>query len=98
MQLTPPYSLFQKDKDYNSLEAREKYRWLEYHKWKFDAEWYFNLVGKLVLMTSVKTGFLGYYNKDIGNSPFERFVLGGDGFSNQNIGITGRDLYFFERV
>ena len=91
MQFTLPYSLFN-DKDYASLEPQERYKWLEYHKWRFDAEWYFNLVDKLVLMTSVKTGFLGYYNSDLGAPPFERFVLGGDGFANQNVGITGRDL------
>lgn len=91
VQFTLPYSLFS-DKDYTSLDAQEKFKWLEYHKWRFDAEWYFNIFDKFVLMSQIKTGFLGYYNKDIGAPPFERYVLGGDGFSNQSVGITGRDL------
>lgn len=91
VQFTMPYSLFN-DKDYSELGAEERYKWLEYHKWRFDAEWYFNIFDKFVLMTSIKTGFLGYYNKNVGIPPFERYVVGGDGLANQNVGITGRDL------
>ncbi|MDX1683920.1 MAG: outer membrane protein assembly factor BamA [Saprospiraceae bacterium] len=91
VQFTLPYSLFN-NKDYSQLDVEERFKWLEYHKWRFDAEWYFNLFDKFVLMTQVKTGFLGYYNKDIGAPPFERYVVGGDGFANQNVGINGRDL------
>ena len=74
------------------LEEARKFRWLEYHKWRFDAEWYFNIVGKLVMMTSAKMAYLGSYNSSIGTVPFERFELGGDGLSNQNTGITGTDI------
>ena len=91
LQMTLPYSLFS-NKDYGELSVQERFKWLEYHKWRIDGEWYFNLFDKLVLMSGFKTGFLGYYNKDIGAPPFERFVLGGDGFANQQVGITGRDL------
>ncbi len=82
------------DAQNNIMEAEEarKFAWLEYHKWRFDAEWYFNPVGKLVFMTSAKMGYLGNYNRSIGPVPFERFELGGDGLSNQNIGITGTDI------
>jgi len=80
--------------DLNVEEAEEsrRFEWLEYHKWRFDAEWYFNPVGKLVFMTSAKMGYLGNYSSAIGDVPFERFELGGDGLSNQNVGITGTDI------
>ena len=74
------------------LEEGNKFTWLEYHKWRFDAEWYFNIFNKLVLMTSIKMGFLGHYNDEIGTVPFERFEVGGDGLSNQSVGITGTDI------
>jgi outer membrane protein insertion porin family len=77
---------------YNEAENGKKFKWLEYYKFRFDAEWYFNIVGKLVMMTSIKMGALGSYNSDIGTSPFERFELGGDGLSNQQSGITGKDI------
>ena len=93
VQFTPPYSLF-KNKDYKSLkengEFEELYKWTEYHKWKFKAEWYTPIVGNLVLKTSAKLGMMGYYNKDIGHTPFERFELGGDGISNFN--LYGKDI------
>ena len=91
VQFTPPYSLFSK-KDYSKLEAAEKFKWLEYHKWRFNGEWYTQLVGNLVLKASAKIGMLGFYNSNIGLSPFERFQLGGDGFANQQFGYTGTDL------
>ena len=73
-------------------ENARKFEWLEYHKWKFNSEWYFNVVDKLVFMTSIKMGFLGSYNSDIGTPPFERFQLGGDGLSNQNSALTGTEV------
>ena len=76
----------------NAEENAERFSYLEYHKWRIDAEWYFNLVGKLVLRSSAKIGLLGTWNKNVGFSPFERFELGGDGLSNQNFAITGRDI------
>jgi len=88
-QATPPYSLFS-DKDFSTLDDKEKYKWIELHKWKFDATWYTKLVGNLVLMTRAKYGYLGMYNKGIGLSPFERFELGGDGLSG--FYLDGRDI------
>ena len=76
----------------NQAEAARKFKLLEYHKWRFDAEWYYNIVDKLVFATSVKIGLLGYYDREIGFSPFERFELGGDGLNNQQVGITGKDI------
>lgn len=90
-QFTLPYSLFN-NKDYSDLPAEEKFRWLEYHKWRFTAEWYSQIVGKLTLKAAAKIGILGFYNKDIGTSPFERFQLGGDGINNQQFGFAGVDI------
>ncbi|UTW64362.1 BamA/TamA family outer membrane protein [bacterium SCSIO 12741] len=77
MQLTPPYSAFN-NKDYTALEDQEKYRWIEYYKWKVTCDWYTPIIPKqnLVLKAKVGFGFLGYYNGDIGPAPFERFYLG----------------------
>ncbi len=91
VQLTPPYSLFRK-RDFDNVTPEERFRFLEYQKWKFDAEWYTTLVGKLVLKASAKIGILGTYNSDVGTSPFERFELGGDGLSNQSFAFTGNEI------
>lgn len=92
VQLTPPYSLFS-DKNYSELPPEERFRFLEYHKWKVSAEWYQTLVGKLVVKAAAKFGFIGAYNKDIGITPFERFQLGGDGLNNQQFGyFTGTEI------
>lgn len=76
---TPPFSVFAGDRDYSSIDDQEKYRWIEYHKWKFTADWYTPLTGdkKLVLNSKFGMGFLGLYNRDLGIAPFERFYLGG---------------------
>ncbi len=84
LQVTPPYSLLS-DRDYKDMPAQEKYQWIEYHKWTFSGEWYTSLVGDLVLSTSARFGLLGYFNEDIGPSPFESFDLGGDGMSGYNL-------------
>ncbi len=89
LQLTPPYSYFS-DLDYTQATDQEKFKWLEYHKWKFRSNWYTTLVGDLVLSTRLRFGFLGYYNSDIGQPPFERFYLGGDGLSGWE--IDGREI------
>lgn len=91
VQFTPPYSLFN-DKEYGDLPTEDRYKWLEYHKWRLDAEWYTTLVGKLVLKAQTKFGILGSYDDGIGVSPFERFQLGGDGINNQQFGYSGVDI------
>lgn len=106
--LTPPYSLFDK-KNYASLatnyqsstyqrELQEKYRWVEYHKWKFRSKTYTALSGSNkcpVLMTRVEFGVVGSYNKNK-LSPFETFYVGGDGtsgysstYATETIGLRG---------
>ena len=98
--LTPPYSLFRKfdfddngnkvpvdswkDIDYDKWTAQKRYRWIEYYKVKLNAATYTKLAGDLVLMTRAQFGFLGYYNKNLGYSPFEGFLVGGDGMSGYN--------------
>ncbi|MGF1566431.1 MAG: outer membrane protein assembly factor, partial [Flavobacteriales bacterium] len=80
---TPPYSLFN-GKDYTNLTDAERFRWVEYHKWKFTANWYTPLTRsseenprRLVLNANFGVGILGLYNREVGTSPFERFYLGG---------------------
>ena len=76
----------------DELREANKFKWLEYHKWKVTSEWYYNIFDKLVVATTAKFGILGSYNKDIGISPFERFELGGDGINNQNAGLQGKEI------
>lgn len=89
VQFSPPYSLFT-DKDYTDATDQEKFKWLEYHKWKFSSSFYTRLAGNLVLNSRARFGFLGLYNREIGLSPFERFYLGGDGLSG--FSLDGREL------
>ena len=78
--------------DIRRLETleEERFKWLEFYKIKFKGDWYTNLVGKLVLRTNAELGFLGSYNNDIGDVPFERFFVGGDGLGNFT--LDGRDV------
>lgn len=108
--LTPPWSVWS-HKDYKNLamnpysptysaEQQEKYRWVEYHKWKFKAKTYTSLSGGqkcFVLMTRIEMGLLGSYNK-YKKSPFETYYVGGDGMSgysssyaDETIGLRGYD-------
>lgn len=90
-QFTPPYSLFN-GKDYASLPISDRYKFIEYQKYKFTAEWYTQLTNKrpasegkearnLVLRTKIGYGILGMYNRKVGVSPFERYYMGGSGLS-----------------
>ncbi len=90
MQLTLPYTLFN-NKNYSNLTPQDRYKFLEYHKWNFDAEWYTKIAGDLVVKTYGKLGFLGAYNKSLGLSPFERFRMGGNGMNVIQQGFTGTD-------
>ncbi|MDO9511647.1 MAG: POTRA domain-containing protein [Bacteroidales bacterium] len=90
VELTPPYSWFS-GKDYPSLSEEKRYEWIEFHKWKFNGNWYTTLVGDLVLATKYKFAFLGHYNNNLGATPFERFYLGGDGLSGYG-SLDGREI------
>ncbi|HCC69626.1 MAG TPA: outer membrane protein assembly factor BamA [Bacteroidales bacterium] len=89
LQLTPPYSLIS-GKDYSNVTDQEKYKWIEFHKWLFKGDYYYELFDKFVLNTRTSFGYLGFYNKDIGPSPFENFYLGGDGMTGYS--FYGRDV------
>jgi outer membrane protein insertion porin family len=99
---TPPWSLFQPEKDWASLPPEQRYQWAEFHKWKFTTQWFTKLTNSktghnLVLMARAGYGFLGRYNDAVGNSPFERFYLGGaalTGFQldgREIVGLRGYD-------
>ena len=70
-----------RDIDYSMQSSQDRYRWIEYHKWSFKGAVYTKLVGDLVLMARAQFGYLGYYNRKWGYSPFEGFRVGGDGMS-----------------
>ncbi|SKC75415.1 BamA/OMP85 family outer membrane protein [Ohtaekwangia koreensis] len=80
--LTPPFSLW-RNIDYSTADAAERYKWIEYHKWMFDAKYYLPLDNKkkLVLEAKAHFGFIGQYTDKAGIGPFERFYLGGDGLA-----------------
>ena len=92
MRFTPPYSLLGRDVD-PSASVQDQYRWVEYHRYRANVEWYKALVGKLVVKTSAKMGFLAAYNPELGISPFERFELGGAGINNSQLSrYTGTEI------
>ena len=92
IKLSPPYSMFDNVEDYSSLTDQEKYKWVEYYKWKFKATWFSPFTEKLILATKTEFGFLGGYNDQLGISPFERFYVGGDGLSGMGYMNDGREL------
>ncbi len=73
-----------RDINYDNWSAQDRYKWIEYHKWSFKGSLYTKLAGNLVLMTRAQFGYLGYYNRKWGYSPFEGFLVGGDGMSGYN--------------
>lgn len=95
VQFTPPYSLINK----NVLKSENKYKNPEYHKWRFNAEWYVPLgkpmgaekTRQFVLKIAAKYGFMGRYNRNLDYSPFERFQVGDAGLTN-NFGLLGYDI------
>ncbi|MDD2634661.1 MAG: POTRA domain-containing protein [Bacteroidales bacterium] len=98
VELTPPYSLFNNKVYSDAMSDQDRYKWIEYHKYKFSGQLFTTLAGAqdgssraLVLMTKFEFGLLGMYSKDVGPSPFEGFQLGGDG-------LYGYNLYGLETV
>ncbi|MGZ4035987.1 MAG: outer membrane protein assembly factor BamA, partial [Bacteroidia bacterium] len=100
-QFTPPYSFFN-GKDYSSstMTDQERYKFVEYQKYKFTTTFYTPITNKrgadgkearnLVLKTSAGFGFLTSYNNKVGISPFERFYLGGSGLTG--FALDGREI------
>ncbi len=102
VELTPPYSVFNGKEYYDGMSPQDRYKWIEYHKYRFSGQFFTTLFGDkdggsraLVLMTKFDFGLLGMYSKSVGPSPFEGFQLGGDGLSGynlyglENIGLRG---------
>jgi outer membrane protein insertion porin family len=77
---TPPYSALRKN---DFKDVTDTYRWVEYHKWMFDASYYTTVTGKLVLSARTHMGYLGKYGDKVGYSPFGRFIVGGSGLAGQ---------------
>jgi outer membrane protein insertion porin family len=90
IQGTPPYSLWN-GVNYKIATPEQEYHFVEYYKVKWDAQWFQKLIGKLVLMSQVRFGFLGEYNSFVPASPFERFKLGGDGMQSYQF-LQGSDI------
>jgi outer membrane protein insertion porin family len=78
VQATLPYSSFN-GKNYNNLSTSDRYKFAEYHKWKFESQFFQKIYGKLILKAQAQFGFIGLYNQSVGQAPFGRFKLGGDG-------------------
>ena len=94
---TIPYSMFRPDDYYENMSIEEQYKWVEYHKWKFKAEWYTPLSHSggenprtLVLKMAAGVGIIGQYNRAVPLSPFERFYLGGVFLSGYT--LDGREI------
>ena len=109
LQITPPYSAFQKkdfwvlspsdrrdlsDADIYQREQANRYQWIEYHKWSFKGTWYNQIYQKLVLSFNSQFGYLGYFSRNLGYSPFEGYTLGGDGMA----GMGGYQNYGQETI
>ncbi len=91
-QLTPPWSKL------GIGNAANPYSLVEFHKWRFNGEWFLPLGKKrgedgkqFVLKLAAKYGMIGRYNKNREISPFERFQVGDAGLTN-NFGILGFDI------
>lgn len=97
VQFTPPWSQLNGNKTYETAE--ERYRLIEFHKWRFTGEWYVPLGRahgaeknhQFVMKLAAKFGFIGRYNKSLEISPFERFQVGDAGLSNQ-FALLGFDI------
>lgn len=92
---TPPFSAFHPETDYTLLPPEEQYALAEFHKWKFTTQWFTKLTRSkskhdLVLMARAGFGFLFPYNERKGDSPFERFYLGGSGLTGFQ--LDGREI------
>jgi outer membrane protein insertion porin family len=91
LQATPPYSSIS-GKNMSGVSDEEKYKWIEFYKVVFKGDYYVPLTNdsKLILNARAAFGYLGFYNKDIGPSPFENFYVGGDGMTGYS--FYGREV------
>jgi outer membrane protein insertion porin family len=105
LQITPPYSAF-KAKNFWIIplsqsvnldsaqifnqEQSNKYQFIEFHKWTYRGIWVNELAKNLVLYFNSQFGYLGYFSRNLGYSPFEGYVLGGSGMTWNALG--GREI------
>lgn len=90
---TPVYTKVDTYQEASADDAKvdqKKFNWLEYYKIKMKADWYTRIYDKLVIRTLGEFGYLGNYNSERGDVPFERFFLGGDGLAN--FALDGREV------
>ena len=98
MILTPPYSQWRDPSYYDDID--QKYKWVEMHKWMFDAKFYLKLLGSskpngrsLVLESKAHFGFIGQYTPALQPGPFGRFLMGGDGLAGGfNSFVLGQEI------
>ena len=86
---TPPYTAIS-GRDVENVTEQDKFNWTEYYKINVRGSWMLNLVGDLVLNAKTRFGWMGYYDKKIGLSPFGRYFVGGDGL--QAYAYDGREI------
>ncbi len=91
LKATPPYSAIN-GKNMSNAPDEIKYKWIEFYKWAFKSDYYFPITtnDKMVLNARFAFGYLGYYNPDIGPSPFENYYVGGDGMTGYS--FYGREV------
>lgn len=97
VKFTPAGLLWDGNRNFSNSSDQEKFEWVQYHKWKFTTEWYTPLGARdeeennrLVLFSKVGLGYLGKYNSTVGDSPFERFYLGGSALTGFQ--LDGREI------
>lgn len=90
LELTPPYSAFRGETNYEDQPDYQRYKFLEYYKLKINSSWFTEIYDKLVIKAAGEFGYLGQYNSELGLPPFERFYLGGSGL--QNFVLDGREV------
>jgi outer membrane protein insertion porin family len=86
----PAVSWANSDAEIGVMADVDKFKWIEYHKYKFHAGWFSKIYKNLVMYSKVNFGVLASYNRNIGTSPFERFYMGGSGLTGYN--IDGREI------
>jgi outer membrane protein insertion porin family len=87
LQSTLPYSLL-------GFKMSDKFNWIEFYKVTFNTSWFNQIVGDLVLHSKIEYGAVGYFDKNIGYTPFESYEVGGSGmgygtYGKENIALRG---------
>jgi outer membrane protein insertion porin family len=98
LKLTPPYSQW-RNSDYYA-DINDRYKWVEMHKWMFDAKFYLKLLGSnkpdgrsLVIETKAHFGFIGSYTHGLQPGPFGRYLMGGSGLAGGiNSFVLGQEI------